>query len=159
MIFVTVGTHTDGFSRLVQAMDAIAEQGNEEVVMQIGATSYEPRAARWFRFVSQQEIDELCREARVIVSHAGAGSIISALQYGKPLIVMPRLHRYGEHMDDHQTELATALARTGSILVAYETKDLAGALAATTGFAPHRSDPSCLVTAVRQAVMDPRRGG
>ncbi len=153
MIFVTVGTHTDGFPRLVESMDQLAAGLPEEVVMQIGATPYTPKHARWFTFVSHDEIADLGREARVIVSHAGAGSIMEALRYGKPLIVVPRLHKYGEHLDDHQTELAEALARAGSLLVAYEAADLAPQLARAAAFTPRRPDPGCLIEAVRRAIV------
>jgi Fe-S oxidoreductase len=66
VILVTVGMHTDGFPRLVQAMDRIAAQANEDVVMQIGATLVEPRAARWFTFTTQEQMETLCEQARVI---------------------------------------------------------------------------------------------
>ncbi|HEX9118101.1 MAG TPA: PssE/Cps14G family polysaccharide biosynthesis glycosyltransferase [Anaerolineae bacterium] len=152
MIFVTVGTHTDGFQRLVEAMDRLAPGLDEEVVIQLGATPVQPANARWFRFTTQDEVDDLCRRARLIVSHAGAGSIMAALRYGKPLIVMPRLKKYGEHLDNHQTELARVLADNGTILVAYEAAELPQRLAEAAGFMPRRPDSSCLVEAVRAAV-------
>lgn len=153
MIFVMVGTHTDGFARLIRAMDQLAADLDEEMVMQIGATPYEPQYARWFRFTSQQEVDELCQRARVIVSHAGAGSIMSALQCEKPVIVLPRLQKYGEHMDNHQVELARALAESHTILTANDVGDLPGQLALAAHFVPRRPDPTCLVQAVKQAVL------
>jgi beta-1,4-N-acetylglucosaminyltransferase len=89
LILVTVGTHTDGFDRLVKEMDRLAFQMEEEVVIQTGATKYAPRSARWFDYAPQSEMERLTREARVVVSHAGSGSILTALAYRKPLIVMP----------------------------------------------------------------------
>ena len=111
VILVTVGMHTDGFGRLVEAMDQIAAQSGQEVVMQIGATLYRPSAARWFDFATQEEMDKLCERARIIVSHTGAGSILTAVRHHKPLIVVPRLKKYGEHIDDHQLELAQVLSK------------------------------------------------
>lgn len=162
MIFVTVGTHTDGFARLVTAMDGLAAGLDEEVVMQVGATPYQPQSARWFSFTSQAEIEQLNARARVIVSHAGAGSIMAGLRLAKPLIVMPRLHKYGEHVDDHQTELAGALASQGSLLVAYEVEELPARLAEAGHFTPRLGDAKYLVNAVRNALAslgEPARAG
>jgi beta-1,4-N-acetylglucosaminyltransferase len=161
VILVTVGLHTDGFSRLVREMDRMAGQVEEEVVMQIGATPYQPRAARWFTFTSQQEVETLCDQARIVVSHAGAGSILMALHRRKPLIVMPRLQKYGEHANDHQLELAEALSEAGMLLVAHETEELAACLRVAASFSPPARNHSRLVEAVRRAVsgaVDEREG-
>jgi beta-1,4-N-acetylglucosaminyltransferase len=156
VIFVTVGMHTDGFPRLIQEMDRIAALIDEEVVMQIGATAYHPTTARWFPFTTEAEMKMLCEQARVIVSHAGSGSILTALQYGKPLIVMPRLQKYAEHVDDHQLELAGALSQVGALLVASETADLWRHLRSIDSFSPKAltGNRSRLVTALRNIVLD-----
>jgi UDP-N-acetylglucosamine transferase subunit ALG13 len=145
--------HTDGFSRLVEGMDQIASQIDEPVMMQIGATPYRPRAAAFFDFVTQQEMDDLCQQARVIVSHAGAGSILTALRFNKPLIVVPRLQKYGEHVDDHQLELAEALSQTGALRVAHETDQLAELLTSAAPFDSATSNRKHLVEALRQEVL------
>ena len=114
MILVTVGTHNRGFDRLVRAADELAAQIEEPVVIQYGSAVYEPQhASRSFRFTTGQEMEELTLQARVIVMHAAAGSLILALQLGKPLVVVPRLRKYKEVMDDHQTQLAKALVEEG----------------------------------------------
>ena len=155
MILVTVGTHTQGFPRLVRAMDEIAGRIEEEVVMQIGATSYIPQNAQHFDFTSQEEMDRLHLEARAIVTHAGAGSIITGLKWGKPLIVMPRLEKYGEHMDDHQLELAEALSREGKVMAVYGVEELGGALErAAAGFASTARGRERLVAALRRYVAE-----
>ena len=111
MIFVTVGTHTQGFERLVKAVDELAGSGRlkEKVIMQIGNTKYSPRNCEYFRFESFKKILELNKSARIIITHAGAGCILTALHFGKPLIIMPRRKMFGEHTDDHQCDLAEAL--------------------------------------------------
>lgn len=158
MILVTVGMHTDGFCRLVKAMDQIAAQSDQEVLMQIGATAYRPSAASYFDFATQQEMDELCEKAQIIVSHTGAGSILTALRHQKPLIVVPRLKKYAEHIDDHQLELAEALSKAGVLLVAYDPADLAAKLDAAKSFVPRQPQRRQLVEAVRQAALDRRKG-
>jgi beta-1,4-N-acetylglucosaminyltransferase len=153
VILVTVGMHTDGFPRLVQEMDRIAAKVDEDVVMQIGATRYEPRAARWFTFTTQEQMEALCEQARVIVSHAGAGSILTALRYHRPLIVVPRRRDYGEVIDDHQLELADALSSVGALLVANDICELWAKLDEAAHFTPCVPQSNGLISAVRRAVL------
>jgi beta-1,4-N-acetylglucosaminyltransferase len=153
VILVTVGMHTDGFLRLVQAMDHIAAQIDEEVVMQIGNTPYEPRWTRWFTFASQQEIENLCQRARVIVCHAGAGSILTAMRYKRPLVVMPRRKRFGEVVDDHQLELAEALSRANLLQVAYQPAELLEKVGTVTCVVPPVVDRTPLIQALRRLVL------
>jgi len=153
VILVTVGMHTDGFSRLVEEMDRIAGQIDEKVLIQLGNTAYRPVAAEWFAFATYEEMADLCEQARVIVSHAGAGSILTALRYHKPLIVVPRAQRYGEVVDDHQFELAEAMSEAGRLLMAAETSQLAEKLDAAAAFCPAPPTAKRLVTALRVAVV------
>lgn len=129
MIFVTVGMHTQGFDRLIKKMDEIAGKIDEEVIIQIGSTEYQPRNAKYFEFIEDfQEVQELNRKARVVVCHGGAGTIITALEQGTPVIAVPRLKRYGEHFNDHQFELVDALAEEGRIRAMYDVDELEDAL-------------------------------
>jgi UDP-N-acetylglucosamine transferase subunit ALG13 len=106
---VIVGTGPDGFDRLIRGVDAIAPAFEEEIRAQIGRGEYVPENVEWFRFVSEDEIHDLYRSASVVIAHAGAGTLLTALSYGKPIVVLPRTEHRGEHNDDHQMELATAL--------------------------------------------------
>lgn len=153
MIFGTVGMHTDGFPRLVEALDHVAAASDEEVVVQIGATRGTPQVARWVRFLSQAQMESLVESARIVVSHAGAGSILQSLRHAKPLIVMPRLKCNGEHLDDHQSELALALAEAGMLLVIWDAQELAAALQEAAHFSPHIVRNGRLVAALRSALQ------
>ena len=113
MILVTVGMHPQGFERLVCAADKMAALIEEPVTIQRGSTRFRPSYAKSFDFVNEGEMQEWLAQARVVVSHSGAGSILSALQAGKPLVAVPRLRRFAEVYDDHQLELAEALAGQG----------------------------------------------
>lgn len=128
MILVTVGMHTQGFPRLIRKMDEVAKGAAEEVIMQTGCTNYVPLNAHYFRFASQEEMDRLSQAARIIITHAGAGSIITALNCSKPLIVVPRLKKYSECIDDHQLELAEALSREGRATMICEIEKIDEAL-------------------------------
>ncbi len=140
MIFVTVGTHTQGFERLIKAMDELVGSGKikENVVMQIGNTKYEPKNCEYFRFESFKKILELNRSARVIITHAGAGCIITALQFGKTLIIVPRYKKFGEHVNDHQCDLASALDKERKAINVSDISSLEAALKSVSRLAKER---------------------
>jgi UDP-N-acetylglucosamine transferase subunit ALG13 len=110
MIFVTVGMFPKQFVRLVRAADEMAGQVDEYVVIQRGATAYVPSHAHSFTYDSEDSFVRWVAQARVVVAHAGAGTILGVLRAGKPLVVVPRLERLQEHNNDHQLELAQVLA-------------------------------------------------
>ena len=124
MIFVTVGTHYQGFDRLIEKMDQIAAKIDEKVIMQIGYTNYKPKNAKWFKFLEYDEINNLYKEAELIVSHAGAGTLLDSLNSKKPIIIVPRLKKFGEHIDNQQIELAEALDNTNKVVAVYDIEDL-----------------------------------
>lgn len=107
MILLTVGTQLP-FDRLTSAVDKwiAATSSKVEVVGQIGPSDYSPKRFQSQTFFEPDELDALASSAELIISHAGMGSIITALTKGKPIIVVPRLAELGEHRNDHQ--LATA---------------------------------------------------
>ncbi len=126
MIFVTVGTHKQQFNRLIKAVDDFVADGRikDSVIMQIGNSTYEPKKCKYFRFTGKERIKKMQKSARVIITHAGAGTIIEALSYKKPVIVVPRLKRFGEHTDDHQMDLANNLSEHGIVKTVYDVNSL-----------------------------------
>jgi UDP-N-acetylglucosamine transferase subunit ALG13 len=142
--------HHQGFERLIRGMDEVARRTEEPVVMQIGASSYEPAHAEWFRFDEQARVEKLSAAASVIVSHAGAGTIISAFRHRRPLVVVPRRSGQGEHVDDHQLELARALSAEGKVIsVEDPTADaLDQAIARAGSLRRHQQQGSQLASAV-----------
>jgi UDP-N-acetylglucosamine transferase subunit ALG13 len=158
MIFVTVGSHpTFGFARLLQALEPMSS--HEEIVVQHGPAPAPPGVARACPWLTFEEILDHMRAARVVVSHAGAGTLLCAHQLGHIPVVAPRLQRHGETVDDHQVDLARAFERTGQVLVAWEMEQLPELVKK----APARSerpalDNNGLTTEVRAALMGgPRR--
>jgi len=110
-------------------MDEIASKIDEEVIMQIGTSRYKPKNAVYFDFINDfEKVKKLNRKARVVVCHGGAGTIITALDEGKPVIAVPRLKKYGEHINDHQLELVDVLSNIGKILAVYDIELLEKAL-------------------------------
>ncbi|MGE5197626.1 MAG: glycosyltransferase [Deltaproteobacteria bacterium] len=114
MIFLTVG-HKE-FDRLVKNMDEIVSEIDDEVIMQIGdKPAYFPKHAKFFRFVTRGEIDGYFQNTKLIVAHCSTGAILIARKYFKPIIMVPRYHDRGEHIDDHQLELAKILENNDSM--------------------------------------------
>jgi len=130
MIFVTIGSAVKGieFTRLIKKMDDIAGKIDEEVVMQIGTVPYEPQNAKYFRYASYQENLSYFQKASLVIGHGGTGTILNALKFQVPIVVVPRRHHYGEHVDDHQVELAQRLGGNELIEVVYELEDLGSAV-------------------------------
>jgi len=117
MIFATVGTPQQPFNRLVKAVDDFAAQTDEMVIVQIGTATFEPLYAEYFRWATSLEMEKYTQDSRVVITQASAGATILALKYRKPLIVVPRLSKYGEHFNDHQNQLAFALQQSGQAIL------------------------------------------
>lgn len=120
MIFVTVGTHEQPFNRLVKCMDDLKGSGEipEEVIIQTGYSSYQPVHCTWQQFYPYDEMIKLVSEARIVITHGGPSSFIMPLQIGKTPIVVPRQHKFNEHVNDHQVIFSRAVEkRMGTIIV------------------------------------------
>lgn len=128
MIFVTVGNSNIGFNRLIQKVDEISSYLPYDVVMQIGAADYIPQNSKWFQYADYETMLRYFKQAKVIVTHAGAGTILDVLLLGKVPIVVPRLKKFGEHIDDHQLEITKALEERGLIIAVYDISHLGQAI-------------------------------
>lgn len=108
MIFVTVGSQKFQFNRLIRLIDKFIENGkisDNEIVGQTGLSSYKPKYFKFKDFYEKKFIDDLYDKADIVITHGGTGSIISALERNKKVIVVPREAKYGEHVDNHQFEI------------------------------------------------------
>jgi UDP-N-acetylglucosamine transferase subunit ALG13 len=125
MIFVTIGT-TERFDRLLAALDTLA--ADEEVVVQCGDSTTRPARSTCVEFLPYDELVDHIRRARVVVAHAGVGTIMTALANGKRPILVPRRARFGEAVDDHQVELSAHLEQLGLVTVVHDLADLKAAV-------------------------------
>lgn len=118
MIFVTLGTQKFRFNRFVEYLDRYIKDSklDEEVVIQSGFTVVESEHLKVYDFMSKEAYEEKLSKCRVLITHAGVGSIINGLKKGKKIIVMPRMKKYDEHIDDHQFQIATKFSQLGYIL-------------------------------------------
>jgi UDP-N-acetylglucosamine transferase subunit ALG13 len=123
MIFVTIGTQIP-FDRFVEAVDEIAVLINETIIVQTFKGKYKPKYVQTVNFLEPNEFKNFVSDARLIISHAGMGSILSALEYEKPIIIFPRLASLGEHRNDHQIATAMKMNELGYVYVAYDKRQL-----------------------------------
>lgn len=109
-------------------MDEIAGKIDEEVIMQIGYTEYEPVNAEWFKFKDIDDIKEYYKKANIIVAHAGAGTLLDSFSFKKFVVTVPRRKKYGEHIDDQQLELTEVLEESGKVLAVFDIENLDSAI-------------------------------
>lgn len=124
MIFVTVGTQLP-FDRLIRAIDEITPHLNgEKVIAQTNGGNYTAKNMECRSYYSADEFNALIIQSRIIISHAGTGSIISALTHKKPIIIMPRRASLNEHRNEHQLATAQKMEELKFVNVAYNEKQL-----------------------------------
>lgn len=148
MIFLTIGSH-EPFDRLVRALDEWCQgPGAGQVVFgQITAPradGYQPRNFEWVSRLTPVDYAARVARADLIVSHAGMGSIITALHDGKPIVVMPRRGHLRETRNDHQYTTARRLAHRPGIYVAEDETQLAEVIARALDDAARRPDRTLL---------------
>jgi len=137
MIFVTVGTTHFQFDRLIAGVARL--ETDEEIVVQRGPSRVSAGKARVVDFLSFGELADYIRRSRVVVSHAGVGSIMVALSEGRRPIVVPRLARFGEAVDDHQVQVAEMLSERDRVHLVMEPQDLGDAVAHRVDTGPNAS--------------------
>ena len=123
MIFVTIGTQAP-FDRFIRIVDEVAPLLGEEIIAQVHQLGFEAQHIKTVNFLAPDEFNELFEKARLIVSHAGMGTILSALQQKKPIIIFPRIAALGEHRNEHQLATAKKFKELGSVYVAMNEEEL-----------------------------------
>ncbi len=122
-----MGSNPNQFNRLVKGIDRLVGTGKikDEVILQTGKTPYRPRHIKKLKkFWSEREYVDLIKRCDVFVTHGGLGNIMGAKKFGKRVLVVPRLSRFGEHVDDHQLEITKFLEKEGKITAVYDVEDL-----------------------------------
>ena len=142
MIFVITGTEQFPFDRFVKEIDGL-KQGcilDEDVFVQLGACQYEPERCAWERFIGYDEMAERIAAARLVITHAGAGTTLLCLKSGQRPIIVTRMKKYGEHVDDHQVVFARNFERSGRVDAVYEIDELRSVV--TRRLKPHTDNVS-----------------
>jgi UDP-N-acetylglucosamine transferase subunit ALG13 len=152
VIFATVGSHpTYKFDRFLKALESLDDG---DLVVQYGPGTPPANAAEAVAWMSFGDYLDHIYQAEKVISHAGIGTILSATRAGQTPVVVPRLSRYKETVDDHQLELARSLAGTGRVVVVEDLKDLAELVASAPPRSDHRpTADSSLAEAVRLELL------
>lgn len=126
MIFLILGTQKFQFNRLLEEVDNLVKSGaiKDEVFAQIGYSTYKPEGYKYVQFLDSEKFKEMCSECNFVITHAGTGAIITALQYGKKVVAVPRLAKYEEHVDDHQLQISSVMEEKGYIEVVHDISEL-----------------------------------
>lgn len=129
MIFVTVGSQKFPFDRLIRKADQMVRTGTikEEVFIQTGTSQYIPTCPHR-AFCGQEQFAELMETCDILITHGGAGTMVDGVKLRKKVVAVPRLARYGEHVDDHQLELTARLHEMNLLCACPDVEQLPEAL-------------------------------
>ena len=129
-IFVTLGSQKFQFNRLLQALDDLMEQqtGSDSVFAQTGYSDYQPKHYPFRQFLYREEYAAEMGRADIVITHGGTGAIIGAVKQEKKVIAVPRLAKYGEHVDDHQLQLVEQFRELNLICECQDCQKLGEAL-------------------------------
>ena len=158
MIFVIVGSQKFPFDRLIREVDRLKEKGviADEVVAQIGASTYEPKHLKWQRFMDKSDFDAAIAACDLLITHAGEGSIMTGLLKGKKVIAVPRYQKFGEHVSDHQLEIARALEKQRCIVNVEDISQLENAVRTIDQMElkPYQSGNDSIIRLLRDFIGD-----
>lgn len=140
MILVLLGTQNNSFHRLLEEIEKNIDNGNinDEVIVQAGFTKYKSNKMKIFGMTTNKKLEELVERADLIITHAGLGSIEMGLEKNKKIIAVPRLKKYGEHVNDHQIDLEKEFAKKGLIIGTNAVSDLSYAIEKSKKFVPNK---------------------
>ena len=152
MILVTLGSQKFQFDRLLKKLDELVETGiiKDKIFAQIGAGTYEPKHYEYVQFMDREAFAKTMDECGVVITHGGTGVIIGAVKKGKKVLAVPRLAKYGEHVDDHQLQLLKQFDELGIISACYEMDELGdyyGKLEQTQ-FRPYVSNTHVIISSI-----------
>jgi UDP-N-acetylglucosamine transferase subunit ALG13 len=162
VIFVTVGAMLP-FDRLIRTMDGWAAAHREhEVFAQIGVGTYVPRNMPWERVLDVHQYQAKVTQCRLIVAHAGMGSVITTMEVGRPIVVLPRRASEGEHTTEHQLHTVQWLRGKPGIYVAMTDDELPGQIEAALSQSIDSMNtianraPEAFLAQIRQVLVEPR---
>ena len=140
MILVLLGTQNNSFQRLLEEIDKLIEEGTikEKVIVQAGHTKYQSDNMEIFDLIATKDLEKYQDEADLIITHGGVGSIITSIERGKKVIAVPRLHKYGEHVNDHQKEIVQLFGKKGCIIGINEVGELKKPIKQSKNFVPKK---------------------
>ncbi len=140
MVLVLLGTQNNDFTRLLKAVQENIDNKviEDEVVVQAGFTKFDSKDMKIFDFIDKEKLFELIDKADLIITHGGVGSIIASLKKGKKVIVVPRQKKYGEHVNNHQLQIAKKFEQDGYVKYALDLNELGNIILEMKDFKPKK---------------------
>lgn len=156
-IFITLGSQKFQFNRLLEAVDDLCEKGiveSQDVFAQIGYSDYLPHKFNYKKFLDRDEFSKEMDNAQIVITHGGTGAIIGAVKKGKKVIAVPRLAKYGEHVDDHQLQLIEQFNELNLICACKDVSKLENALdtAQKTYYNNYESNTSTIISSIEDYI-------
>ena len=144
MILVLLGTQNNSFNRLLEEIEKNIKNGTikEEVIVQAGYTKFETDKMKIIDLMSKEQLEKFQDKADLIITHGGVGSIISSIEKGKKVIAVPRMHEYGEHVNNHQKEIVKDFNDKGYIIGIEKVEDLKQAIIKSKDFEQKKYHPN-----------------
>ena len=138
MILVLLGTQHNEFTRLIQEVESYIKNKiiNDKVIVQAGFTKYQSNKMEIFDMISKEELEKYMSSASLVITHGGVGSIIMALEKRKKVIAVPRLHEYGEHVNNHQRQIIKVFSEKNYLIGIQNVEDLPKAIKEIENFEP-----------------------
>lgn len=156
MILVTLGTQDKPFTRLLDAIQREIDNGNikDKVVVQAGCTKYDTKDMKIFDLIPLEDFDKLMGECDLLITHGGVGSIITGLKKDKKVIAVPRLAKYGEHINDHQKQIIEKFDEAGNIIGVSDLDNLSKYLKMVKKFKPkkYKSNTNNMIKLVEKLI-------
>lgn len=153
MIFVALGTQKFQLNRLLKQVDDLIAQGQltDEVFAQIGHSDYKPRNYAYQDFLSKDDFHGYISRCEILITHSGVATIIAGLKQEKSVVVFPRLSRFGEHVDDHQIQIAESFSDKNLVMMCKDQSSLAETVnaARTHTFAKYVSQRGLMEKTIR----------
>ena len=158
MILITLGTNDKSFVRLLEEVERLIAAGKitDRVVVQAGVTEFTSSQMEIFDLIPFSEFDGLINQCDLLITHGGVGSIITGLKKEKTVIAVPRLAKYGEHINDHQLQIIDNFNKAGYIIGLTDVSQLEEALTTAETFAPntYQSNTENMIALVKKCIEE-----
>lgn len=138
MILIVLGTQDNSFHRLLEKVQELIDKNviKEKVIVQAGRTKFESKEMEIYSLMPYNKLEQIMKEADLVITHGGVGSIVMALKLGKKVIAIPRLSQFNEHVNDHQIQIVDSFDKQGFLTGLIELNDLQQALERAKTFKP-----------------------
>lgn len=138
MVFVSIGTQKQDFSRIFKLVEKSAKLKDKKIIAQTGNTKFKSDKMKCIPSIDSKMYSEYIKKADMVICHGGVGTIFDAIGNGRHVLVVPRLKKYKEHINDHQLEVASELEKEGYLIVYKDGEDFDKYISKLQNFIPKK---------------------